>query len=73
MLILFIIVYNRESVSVGKSAWFSRLLKSNFGHMEKYMIQEVGGGPGRARGRFANGPPANGKFSKFAARQQLWS
>ena len=60
MLILFIIVYNRESVSVGRSAWFSRFLKIEFWTHGK--VHDWRGGR-RARAR----PRA---FRKRAARER---
>ena len=60
MLILFIIVYNRESVSVGKSAWFSRLLKIEFWTHGK-VHDSRGGRRARARPR---------AFRKRAARER---
>ena len=50
---------------------FLRFLKIELTSSEKYLIEETGGIPGRARGRFENRPPGNGKISKSAARQQL--
>ena len=70
--ILLVIVYKHASVCVGSRACFFRFLKIELTSLEKYVIEETGGIPGRARGRFENRPPGNGKFSRFAARQQLW-
>ena len=50
---------------------FFRFLKIEFTSSEKYLIEETGGIPGCARGRFENRPPGNGKKNQFAARQQL--
>ena len=60
MLILFIIVYNRESVSVGRSAWFSRFLKIEFWTHGK-VHDSRGGRRARARPR---------AFRKRAARKR---
>ena len=60
MLTLFIIVYNRESVSVGRSTWFSRYLKTEFWTHGK-VHDSRGGRRARARPR---------AFRKRAARER---